>query len=148
MKKLFQIIGVIAIVGLVLNAMVANERAGRPRLTIVVPANYCGDLVVYIAYDEDRILPDELWDMAVVPSGEDETVLAQLPFPDDGLIISYGATFGAPVPRIERMGVSSWTYGSKQYVLAGHAHCVNPAVILTETTIAAQRGYETIVENQ
>lgn len=146
MKKSLLGLGVLAILGVGLAYAMQGERLNKPRLTFVVPGNYCGEFALYVAYDGNAAPEDLPWERAVTPQINAQTMLVRVPFPDDGIHLALIASLDAETPRIDRQSISSWTHGSVHSFLIGHAGCEQPEVLDMALTIEKQRAYSAQIE--
>lgn len=146
MKKFLLGLGVLATLGVGIVYAMQSERSYKPHLIFVVPANYCGEFALYVAYGGNATSGTIPWERAVTPQADAQTMLARIPFADDGIHLDLIASLDAQTPRIDRQSISSWTHGSVHNFLIGHAGCEQPEVLEMDLTIEKQRAYSAQIE--
>lgn len=146
MKKSLLVLGILTMLCVGLAYTMQSGRSDKPRLTFVVPADYCGEFALYVAYDDNATSGTSPWERAVAPQTDAQTMLARVPFEDDGIHLNLIAALDAQTPRIDRQSVSSWTHGSVHSFLIGHPDCEQPEVLDMGLTIEKQRAYSAQIE--
>jgi len=140
------IVGAVFLAFVALNVLVFLDKKKDPRLTLVIPPEFCGEMAIYVAFDNTANPPPPYWERALVPRQGEKGLLAQLPFPDTGMHFSLLPVLGQDTVRIDRRSVGSWPYGAVHTILAGHDECERPSPLDVDEEIELQVSFEEQIE--